>query len=153
MASLIVRGGRIEIKARAMRVFPAPGLPVISTLCPPAAATSRTRLTCFLSAYDAEINRIFRYKFGVYGCTGILRQPSCAAQMRRQIFEALHRHNPHSVDERRLGGIFLRHEDLPDTTLVRYGDHWQDAIGVAYCTIEPQFANEDCIARIALDLF
>ena len=32
--------------ARASRVLPAPGGPTISTLCPPAAATSRARLTC-----------------------------------------------------------------------------------------------------------
>ena len=38
--------GKMEGIARASRVFPAPGGPLISRLCPPAAATSRARFAC-----------------------------------------------------------------------------------------------------------
>ncbi len=45
-ASIGVSGGRIDAIARASSVFPLPGGPVISTLCPPAAATSSARFAC-----------------------------------------------------------------------------------------------------------
>jgi len=44
--SSIVIPGRIVGVARASSVFPAPGGPTITTLCPPAAATSSARFTC-----------------------------------------------------------------------------------------------------------
>jgi hypothetical protein len=43
--------------ARASRVLPAPGGPIISTLCPPAAATSRARLTCSWPFDLAEVGQ------------------------------------------------------------------------------------------------
>ena len=46
IASSRVRAGMIDGIARASSVLPVPGGPVISTLCPPAAAISRPRLTC-----------------------------------------------------------------------------------------------------------
>ena len=46
MASSRPSGGKIDGNDLANRVLPVPGGPVTSTLCPPAAAISRPRLTC-----------------------------------------------------------------------------------------------------------
>ena len=46
MASSSESGGRMEATRRASIVLPVPGGPIISTLCPPAAAISRPRLAC-----------------------------------------------------------------------------------------------------------
>ena len=42
--SLMVSGGRIVGRRFAIMVFPAPGGPIMITLCPPAAAISKARL-------------------------------------------------------------------------------------------------------------
>jgi hypothetical protein len=53
-ASSTVIAGRIEGLERASNVLPEPGGPVISTLCPPAAATSSARLTCSCPLISAK---------------------------------------------------------------------------------------------------
>ena len=138
-----VMAGRIDGRARASSVLPAPGGPAIRTLCPPAAATSRARLTCSWPLTS-------RKSGATIGCGARVPPGGLGARDRDYAREVIdkcrqrrHRDHLHPRHERRFGGVFQRDEDAGEALLPRQRRHGQHAAHVAHRSVQRQFTQRD----------
>ncbi len=69
-----------------------------------------------------------------------------------QVSQRGHRDDVQVAEQRGLGGVLGRHEDLLQARGARRGDHGQDAMDVAQTTVEPELTQKHGSAFGLFDL-
>jgi hypothetical protein len=66
-----------------------------------------------------------------------------ALELHSELSQALYGYDLQSLDQRGLRGIYGRDEDALEALFLGHANHGQDALGVAHCAVEGEFADEE----------
>ena len=135
-------------KRLASMVLPEPGGPIISTLWPPAAATSSARLAVVCPRTSRKSgSRRRRAPWPLRDCETGVNSPGRVSK-RDHFGQVPHAEHAHALDDGRFGGIVGGHDQVGDALLARADGDRKRAAHRPHGAIERQFADEEMLVGV-----